>query len=108
RREDLAEILLDLRRLGVARPTEALRDTRDERVDDDALTRVTDHTEQDVRRLPPDAGQLPEVLHPLRDVAAVLLDDLACEADDRLRLLPEEAERRDVGLDLERLRLRER
>ena len=62
-----------------------------------ALPRSAD---DDVRRLARDAGQPEQVVEPRRHLAAVVLDQDAHRAAQRLGLLPEEAGGEDVALEL--------
>src|SRR5262249_38661692 len=80
------------------------------RVDDDALGRVERDTEHDVRRLPPDAGQLDQIGEALWYLTAVTLDQQPREPADALALLVVHAEpARAQDLDhVFQIRLRER
>ena len=98
-RQQLHQILLDLHRLGLAGQPEPLRQPRDVRIDHDALVLAERGAEHDVRGLARDAGQLDQLLHRRRDLAAVSLDERLRHADQRLRLHPKEAGRVDLLLE---------
>ncbi len=102
-REDRAEIGLDLLGVAVLRPSEALAQADHVGIDDDALGLVPEHAEDDVRRLAADARKLHELLDRLRHLAAVALDEGTGKPHDRFGLHPEEAERRHVRLDVDRV-----
>ena len=93
------EVALDLDRVLLTRQAEPLRETPDVRVDHDPL-RVPELRRHDVRGLARDARKADEVLEPPRNLAVELLDERLHRAADRLRLLPEEARRVDVALEL--------
>src|SRR5215468_4878665 len=72
-------------------------------VDEDAVVRLGAGAtvgEDHVRRLARDAGELDEILHPARYLAVEARDEGLGAADDRLRLLAEEARRVDERLDV--------
>ena len=98
-RHDPLQVTLDLHRILLAGEPETLREAPDVRVDDDPLC-VTELGCDDVRGLASDAGKLHEILEPPRNLAVELLEQHAHGAADRLRLLPEEAGRVDVSLEL--------
>ena len=98
-RHDALEVALDLHRIVVSRQPEPLREPAHVRVDDDAL-RVPELGGDDVRGLARDAGKPHEILEPSRHLAVELLEEHAHRPADRLRLLPEEAGRVDVALEL--------
>ena len=83
----------------LAREAESLRKPPHVGVDDDALG-MTELAGDDVRGLPGDAGQPHELVDRPRDAAVVLLDQHPHRSAQGARLLPEEARRVDVALEL--------
>ena len=82
RRQRAGQLFLDLDRVVAFRDPDAIRDAQHVAIDGQPrhAERVT---ENDVRRLPPDARQLDERFHHGRHLAAVLLDERVRHADDR-------------------------
>ncbi len=98
-RHDPLEVSLDLHGILLAGEPQALREAPHMRVDDDPLG-VAELGCDDVRGLASDTGKSHEILQSPRNLAVELLEQHAHGAADRLRLLPEEAGRVDVSLEL--------
>ena len=98
-RHQLHEVALDLHRIFLLRQPEPLRQPSDVRVDDDPL-RAAELRRHDVRRLARDARQANELVEPARDLAVELLEQHPHRPAEGLRLLPVEAGREDVPLEL--------
>ena len=78
---------------------EPLREAADVRVDDDALG-VPELGRHDVRSLPRNARKLDELIERRRYLAVEIVDEHPHRPAQRLRLLPVEARREDVALEL--------
>ena len=90
-RQELHQVLLDLRGVGVFREAQSLAQSRDVRIDHDARRDSKGRAKHDVRRFASDARQRDHLIHIARHFAAVLFDDaLACRLDV-LGLVAEEA-----------------
>src|SRR5437868_13689329 len=96
--EEGHQILLDLHRVRVLREGSALADARDMAVDDDALVPIVRVTEDDVRGLPADAGELDELLHRRRYEAIVLIGDRGRHANQTAGFVAEVARALDLLL----------
>src|SRR6185503_5148324 len=97
-REEGPQIALDLLRIVLGGEAEPVREPAHVGVDEDRRLPESG-PENDVRRLPPYAGERAERLHRLGDPSRVLLGDRACGRLERLRLLPEETGPLDERLD---------
>ena len=93
------EVALDLHRILLLREAEPLREAAHVRVDDDAL-RIPELGRDDVRGLARNAGQADQIVDRPWNLTVVLLDQHLHGAAQGLRLLPEEAGRVDVALEL--------
>src|SRR5207237_6630594 len=93
------EVALDLHRILLLREAEPLREAAHVSVDDDAL-RIPELGRDDVRGLARDAGQADQLVDRPWNLTVVLLDQHLHGAAQGLRLLPEEAGRVDVALEL--------
>src|SRR5215207_3370945 len=98
--DEFHEVALDLLGRGVRGEREASGEARDVRIDDDAGGDAEGVAEDDVRRLARDAGEPEQLLHPLGHAPAVVREQHAARALNRLRLVAEEAGRADVVLKL--------
>ncbi len=96
---ELDQVALDLHRILFLREAQPLRETADVRVDDDALG-MPELCRHDVRRLPRDARELDELVERRRHLAVEIVDEHPHRPAQRLRLLPVEARREDVALEL--------
>lgn len=95
-----AEVYLDLRRVVVRGPAEALTQALNVRVDHDALGDVPEDAEDDVCSFAADAGQPQELSHRRGHFTAMVCDESAREPDDRFGLCAKESQCRYERLDL--------
>ena len=99
-RKQRHERLLDLHRVRAGGEAEPVAETRDVRVDDDAVVAPEGIAEDDVRRLASYTGKLHECVHVGWNIAAVTLHERGRHADEALRLVAEEARGPDDLLDV--------
>ena len=99
-REERHEVGFDFHRVGRLRQSEPAGEAADMGVDDDAFVHGEGVAEDDVGGLPADAGELHELRHAARDLAAVALDERPAEALERLGFVAEEAGGLDEGLEI--------
>jgi hypothetical protein len=95
-----AEVYLDLRRVVVRGPAEALTQALNVRVDYDALGNVPKDAEDYVRSFAAHAGQRQELSHSRRHFTAMVCDESARQPDDRFGLCAKESQCRYEWLDL--------
>src|SRR6478609_6316253 len=99
-RKEGDERLLDLHRICPGGETESVAETRDVRVDDNAVVASEGVAEDDVRRFASYTGKLHECVHFGRDFTAVAFREGSGHADEALRLVAKEARRLDDLLDV--------
>ena len=85
---------------GLAGETQPAGETADMGVDDDALGEVEGVAEDDIGGLPAHAGELVEMFHGPRNLAAVIFDQGGGAPADGFRLGAEEAGRADEAFEL--------
>jgi hypothetical protein len=93
-RHDLFKLQLDLKHILAGRQAGTVADAENVRVDREGLL-MKCGVENHVRRLPPDAGQLLELLAGSGDSAPMIADERFRQSDDVLRLGVEQADRLD-------------
>ena len=99
-RNDPHEVALNFLGVSVRRQLEPVRQPADVRVHHDALVDAEGVAEHDIRGLAPDARQRAQLLHLLRNLAAVACEDLGTHRPKVARFRPVEAGRVNDGLQL--------
>ena len=90
-RHELHEFAFDLHCVRTFDDAEAIGESRDVRIHDDADADTERFTEDDVRSLASDAGQRVKFVHRLWDFATVFFDQALAAAFDILRLVVKKA-----------------